>query len=103
MNGSTASLVGLEEIWRQEPKVDGRGHFSQRLAFSPDGQYLFISSGDRQKMKPTQDPNSDLGKIIRFDLVDDTAEHWTLGHRNPLAGLRRRRQPVVVRDGAAGW
>lgn len=84
VNGSTASLVGLEEIWRQEPKVDGRGHFSQRLAFSPDGQYLFISSGDRQKMKPAQDPNSDLGKIIRFDLVDDTAEHWTLGHRNPL-------------------
>lgn len=84
VTGTTASLVALEEIWRQEPKVDGRGHFSQRLAFSPDGQHLFISSGDRQKMEPAQDPDSDLGKIIRVDLTDGSAEHWTLGHRNPL-------------------
>lgn len=30
-------LEDLEIIWRQEPKVTGRGHYSHRLAFSPDG------------------------------------------------------------------
>lgn len=84
VDAGTARLVGLEQIWQQQPKVDGRGHFSQRLAFSPDGQYLFVSSGERQKMAPAQDPDSDLGKIIRIDLSDDSAEHWTLGHRNAL-------------------
>lgn len=77
-------LTDLEVIWRQQPKVSGDGHFSQKLAFSPDGDYLFVTSGDRQKFDPAQDPASDLGKIIRIDLADDSAEHWTLGHRNPL-------------------
>ncbi len=84
VGGQQTELVDLEVIWRQQPKVSGNGHFSQRLAFSPDGQYLFVSSGDRQKMDPAQDPGSDLGKIIRIDLANDQAEHWTLGHRNPL-------------------
>lgn len=84
VEGNQARLDDLTVIWRQAPKVSGSGHFSQRLAFSPDGQYLFVSSGDRQKMDPAQDPNSDLGKIIRIDLADDSAEQWTLGHRNPL-------------------
>ncbi len=79
-----ARLTGLEEIWVQQPKVDGRGHFSQRLALSPDGDHLFVSSGERQKMDPAQDPDSDLGKIIRIRLSDDSAGHWTKGHRNPL-------------------
>ena len=41
-------LENLEVIWRQKPKVSGSGHYSHRLAFSPDG-YLFITSGERQK------------------------------------------------------
>lgn len=86
----------MQVIWRQQPKVTGRGHFGHRLAFSPDG-YLFISSGDRQKFDPAQDMQANLGKIIR--LHDDgsvpadnpfadqggvSAEIWSLGHRNPL-------------------
>lgn len=85
----TPRLEGLEVIWRQTPKVTGHGHYSHRLAFSPDGQYLYVSSGDRQKMAPAQDPASDLGKIIRIPL--DTAgkpsgppERFSLGHRNVL-------------------
>ena len=89
-------LADLEVIWRQNPKVTGRGHFGHRLVFSPDG-YLFISSGDRQKFTPAQDMEQNLGKIIRLN--DDgsapssnpfsdrggVAEQiWTLGHRNPL-------------------
>ncbi|MGK0473889.1 MAG: glucose/arabinose dehydrogenase [Candidatus Azotimanducaceae bacterium] len=89
-------LSELQVIWRQWPKVSGRGHYGHRLAFSADG-LLFISSGDRQKFDPAQDMGKNLGKIVR--LKDDgsipqdnpfadqggvTAQIWSLGHRNPL-------------------
>ncbi len=89
-------LEDVAVIWRQVPKVTGRGHYGHRLLFSDDG-YLFVSSGERQKFDPAQDLNSNLGKILRLN--DDgtpaegnpfftrggvTAEIWTLGHRNPL-------------------
>ena len=90
------ALANLEYIWRQVPKVTGRGHYAHRLAFSEDG-YLFISSGDRQKFDPAQDMTSNMGKIIRlnddgsipmdnpfYDDGDVAAEVWSLGHRNPL-------------------
>jgi glucose/arabinose dehydrogenase len=90
------ALSDLRVIWRQVPKVKGRGHYGHRLLFSPDG-YLFISSGERQKFDPAQDMQSNLGKIIRLHAdggipVDNpfvaqggvTGEVWSLGHRNPL-------------------
>jgi glucose/arabinose dehydrogenase len=91
-----ASLDGLDVIWRQTPKVDGRGHYGHRIAFGPDG-FLYISSGERQKFMPAQDMQQNLGKIVRLN--DDgsvpadnpfaerggvTAQIWSLGHRNPL-------------------
>jgi len=90
------ALTNVEYIWRQVPKVTGRGHYAHRMAFSEDG-FLFISSGDRQKFDPAQDMTSNMGKIIRLN--DDgsipennpfygdggvAAEVWSLGHRNPL-------------------
>ena len=91
-------LTGVKIIWRQFPKVDGRGHFGHRLAFSPDGKYLFISSGERQKFDPAQDMNSNLGKVVRlfpdgsvpndnqfYDAANPVrSQIWSLGHRNPL-------------------
>jgi glucose/arabinose dehydrogenase len=89
-------LSGQEVIWRQVPKVSGRGHYGHRIAFDDDG-YLFVSSGERQKFDPAQDMRQNLGKIVRLN--DDgsvpsdnpfadqggvTAEIWSLGHRNPL-------------------
>ncbi|HVR91167.1 MAG TPA: PQQ-dependent sugar dehydrogenase [Novosphingobium sp.] len=96
----TPRLEGLRLIWRQSPKVAGRGHYSHRIAFSPDGKYLFIASGERQKFTPAQDVNVNLGKIVRL-LPDGTpapgnpfaersgpiTQLWTLGHRNIL-GLK---------------
>ncbi len=95
-NDSGVSLQDLTVIWRQEPKVTGRGHFGHRLAFSPDG-YLHISSGERQKFTPSQDMSGNLGKIVRlndgggipednpfFEQAGVTAQIWSLGHRNPL-------------------
>lgn len=92
------ALKDVKVIWRQFPKVSGRGHFGHRLAFSPDGKYLFISSGERQKFDPAQDMNANLGKIVRLfpdgSVPKDNPFHdaakpvqsqiWSLGHRNPL-------------------
>jgi aldose sugar dehydrogenase len=78
-------IEDFKVIWRQEPKVTGNGHFGHRIAFAPDGT-MFVTSGDRQKMEPAQDRDSDLGKIIH---MTDEGERlggrfFTLGHRNPL-------------------
>src|SRR3954470_11530056 len=37
-----ASLDGLQVLWRQMPKGKG-GQFGAQIAFSPDGQYLFLT------------------------------------------------------------
>src|SRR3954467_10873745 len=75
----TASLDGLQVIWRQMPKGKG-GQFGAQIAFSPDGQYLFLTVGDRQRMTPAQDPNQELGKILRLTLDGKPAPG------NPMAG-----------------
>ena len=62
-----ASLDGLEVIWRQMPKGRG-GQFGAAIAFSPDGRYLFLAVGERQRMTPAQDPDQALGKILRLTL-----------------------------------
>lgn len=77
------TLDGLEAIWRQ-PKVSGNGHFSHRLAFDPDGEHLFVSSGDRQKKTPAQDTANTLGTIMRMGLDGSSPEIFSFGHRNPL-------------------
>lgn len=91
-----SKLENLEVIWRQIPKVSGSGHYSHRLAFSPDG-HLFITSGERQKQKPAQSWTQNLGKVIRINAdgsvppdnpFQDKGElaktFWSLGHRNLL-------------------
>lgn len=104
-DGDKPSLQQLEVIWRQYPKVLGRGHYAHRLLFD-DAGHLWISSGERQKFTPAQDMQANLGKILRLNhdggipednpfvdyrsddpLVDDEAIYgqiWSLGHRNPL-------------------
>ena len=93
----SARLEGFQVIWRQQPKLGGRGHYGHRLAFSPDGRHLFISSGERQEFTPAQDMNANLGKIVRLNADGSVpadnpfasrggvaAQIWSLGHRNPL-------------------
>jgi glucose/arabinose dehydrogenase len=80
-------LDGFRVIWRQQPKVDSNVHFSQRIAFAPDGT-MFVTSGERFKFDPAQDPNSDLGKTIHMTAEGQRigGRYYTLGHRN-LLGL----------------
>jgi aldose sugar dehydrogenase len=75
----TASLEGLSVIWRDGERGLG-GQFGAAVAFSPDGRYLFLTSGDRQRMTPAQDPNQPLGKILRLTLDGKPAPG------NPMAG-----------------
>jgi len=86
-----ASLDGLEVIWRQMPKGVG-GQFGAQIAFSPDGQYLYLAVGERQRMTPAQDPNQALGKILRLTLDGKPApgnpnEGKTGAQSVPLIGM----------------
>lgn len=105
LTGRGGTLSDVEVVWRQYPKQVGFGHYGHRIAFDDDG-YLWISSGDRQKFTPSQDMQSNIGKVVRLHddgsvpednpfvdyysqdaFVDDEGvypEIWSLGHRNPL-------------------
>ena len=64
---SSAKLENFEVLWRQMPKGKG-GQEGGQIAFSPDGQYLFLTVGERQRFTPAQDPNWPAGKILRLTL-----------------------------------
>lgn len=90
-------LGSVQVIWAQEPTTVGRGHFGNRLAFGRDNT-LFITSGDRMRFDPAQDPKSNLGKVVRINRdgsfpkdnpfagkADTRGDVWSVGHRNMLA------------------
>lgn len=91
----TTRLEGLTTIFRAEPLVEGNGHYSGRIAFSPDG-HLFFANGERQKFTPAQDPKVTLGKVLRLNDDGTPAAGnplaakgfhpaiWSYGHRNLL-------------------
>lgn len=95
-DGASAKLDGLKPIFRASPLMEGDGHYSGRIAFSPDGQYLFFTAGERQAFTPAQDPKATLGKVLRLNLdgtpaagnpLADKGFHpavWSYGHRNLL-------------------
>jgi aldose sugar dehydrogenase len=63
----SARLTGLEVLWHQMPKGKG-GQEGAQIAFSPDGQFIFLTVGDRQRFTPAQDPNQPEGKVLRLTL-----------------------------------
>src|SRR6478736_110875 len=76
---TSARLENFEVLWRQLPRGKG-GQEGAAVAFSPDGQYLFLAVGDRQRMTPAQDPDQPVGKILRLTLDGKPAPG------NPMAG-----------------
>jgi glucose/arabinose dehydrogenase len=104
-----SSIADFKDIFIAEPYFGGRGvpqrccgqgpadgSYGSRLAFDKAG-YLYVTSGDRNYGEQSQDPASDIGKILR--LKDDGSiptdnpfvgrtgyrpELYTIGHRNPL-------------------
>ncbi|RVT41819.1 PQQ-dependent sugar dehydrogenase [Sphingobium algorifonticola] len=91
-----AMLDNVKIIFRATPYVSGNGHYSGRIAFSPDGKYLFFTNGERQKFDPAQDPKATLGKVLRLNRDGTPAAGnplaargfhpavWSYGHRNLL-------------------
>ena len=86
------ALKDVQVIWRQNPKTIGRGHFGHRIVFSKDGT-MFITSADRMRFDPAQDPNSNLGKVVRINADGSIPKDnptagkdiWSSGHRNMLS------------------
>jgi aldose sugar dehydrogenase len=94
---SACRIKEFSVIWRQDEKVSGRGHYSHRITFDPNGRHTYIASGDRQKMLPAQDLANNLGTIVRLKLDGAPAKEnpfmdrggtalqiWSYGHRNIL-------------------
>lgn len=89
------ALEDVSVIYRQAPKVSGRGHYGSRLVFRRDGT-LFVTQGDRQCCRDrAQRMDETIGKIVRIN-ADGTIptdnpfvgragtlpEIWSVGHRN---------------------
>ena len=109
-------LRDVQVVWRQAPKMIGRGHFGGRLVFAPDGK-LLITSGDRMRFDPAQDLAGNVGKVVRINsdgsVPSDnpfagrqgaSADIWTSGHRNELGAAINpaTKQLWIVEMGPAG-
>ena len=87
---SGAALQGLSVLWNDPAGGEG-GQFGARMAFAPDGRSLFLSSGERQRFTPAQDPSQPLGKILHLTLDGKPAPG------NPMAG-RAGAASVTITD-----
>ncbi|HET8597487.1 MAG TPA: PQQ-dependent sugar dehydrogenase [Castellaniella sp.] len=94
-SAGAARLRDLQTLWRQQPAGRG-GQPGGIIAFSPDGQRIFLAVGDRMEPDTAQDPDAARGKILRLNrdgsAPDDNpmagqagvrALTWATGHRNP--------------------
>lgn len=79
VTATSAKLENYEVLWRQMPKGKG-GQEGAQVAFSPDGKFLYLAVGDRQRMTVAQDPDQPEGKILRLTLDGKPAPG------NPMAG-----------------
>ena len=77
--GTSPKLEGFTVLWR-DPEGGRGGQFGARIAFAPDGRSLFLTSGERQRFTPAQNPSQPLGKILHLTLDGKPAPG------NPFAG-----------------
>src|SRR5205085_5912502 len=90
LTATTARLGNFTVIWRQMPRGKG-GQQGAQVAFSPDGEYLFLAVGERQRFTPAQDPDQPLGKILRLTLDGKPAPG------NPMPGKTGATTMPVIR------
>lgn len=87
VRGAVARLENSSILWH-DPEGGEGGQFGAIIAFAPDGKSLFLSSGERQRFTPAQDPSQPLGKILHLTLDGKPAPG------NPWAG--KTGAPVVT-------
>jgi glucose/arabinose dehydrogenase len=88
------ALTDVQVIYRQEPKLNGGGHYGARLVFDRAG-LLYVTLGDRMNWRDrAQDLSMGQGKIMRltttgaapadnpFPSVANAQGIWSYGHRN---------------------
>jgi glucose/arabinose dehydrogenase len=90
LNSTATGLGNLQVIWR-DPAGGNGGQFGGIIAFAPDGQSLFLTSGERQRFTPAQDMSQPLGKVLRLTLDGRPAAG------NPFAG-QQGASSVTVTD-----
>jgi len=101
LGSNVAQLFNVQQIFVQTPYIvafEGAGEPGGRIAPSPDGRYLFITSGDRQEIDEAFlfSLANNIGKTIRIfpdgGIPGDNPfvatpgalrEIWSIGHRNP--------------------
>jgi glucose/arabinose dehydrogenase len=89
-DGGGVRLSNVQLLWHDPAGGDG-GQFGAIIAFAPDGKSLFLSSGERQRFTPAQDPSQPLGKILHLTLDGKPAPG------NPMAG-RTGASVVTITD-----
>jgi glucose/arabinose dehydrogenase len=93
-----AEVTEVQDIFVQEPPSARGGHYGSRIVFEPEGQTLFVTTGERQRPRnrvKAQDLHTTYGKVIRirpdgsappdnpFVGDPDAIETiWSYGHRN---------------------
>lgn len=82
-----AALERVEDIFVQSPAQESGVHFGSRVV--PDGDVVWVTTGDRGTPDLAQDEDATIGKVIRIDA--DGPRIWSTGHRNM--------QGAVLRDG----
>jgi glucose/arabinose dehydrogenase len=60
-------LSGVRVLWH-DPQGGKGGQYGGVIVFAPDGQSLYLSSGERQRFTPAQDASQPLGKILHLTL-----------------------------------
>lgn len=101
---SAAFLEDATVIWRDGARGPG-GQVGGAVAFSPDGQFLFLALGDRHRIAPVQDPNQPSGKILRLTLDGKPApgnpHAGTIGAKS--VGIIGRQQDTQQARDARAW
>ncbi len=82
-------LDAVKVLWR-DPQGGRGGQFGAAIAFAPDGNSLFLSSGERQRFTPAQDSDQPLGKILHLTLDGKPAPG------NPGAGRQSAAATIVT-------
>lgn len=100
LSEDATSLVDVQVIFSQKPKVPSNLHFGSRIVFDGQG-HIFVTLGERSREKfrgQAQQLDSHLGKVVRLTeeggvpadnpFVNKPGafpEIWSYGHRNPQA------------------
>lgn len=95
LDGDT--IIGARDIFVQSPVQRGGRHFGSRII--PDGDSLWVTSGDRGTPELAQGNNT-IGKVLR--ITNGAVELWSTGHRNIQGATLRRGALWTVEHGPRG-